>query len=109
MCKSINLIFKFFFLCLEKSERNSLEEEGEASSTHEILGGTKSRNKKNCWIISEQTKNYSASTSPSSVKVNRNNNVFVLKSGRKRKVTQAFDIPTDVNCRIQNGERGNFI
>ncbi|KAK6633232.1 hypothetical protein RUM44_003833 [Polyplax serrata] len=89
----------------KKSERNSLEEEGEASSTHEILGGTKSRNKKNCWIISEQTKNYSASTSPSSVKVNRNNNVFVLKSGRKRKVTQAFDIPTDVNCRIQNGER----
>lgn len=101
----ILLLFLLFQL-LGKSERGGIETELEGTSSSSSIKETKNstkrfRSKKNNQNVSEQSKVNSASTSRSGIKINKNNNIFIAKANRRRRITESSDTTEET-------EKGNF-
>ncbi|KAL0280843.1 UNVERIFIED_CONTAM: hypothetical protein PYX00_002014 [Menopon gallinae] len=93
-----------------KGERGGVETESEdnLNRNRDTKLASKSRSRKICWKISDYSDNCSTSTSCRGVKINKNNNIFLLKSAR-RKTTESSDVQTEVNDKntLQESEKVN--
>lgn len=92
-----------------KGERGGVETESEENlnRNRDTKLASKSRSRKNCWKISDYSDNCSTSTSCRGVKINKNNNIFLLKSAR-RKTAESSDVQTEINDKntLQESEKG---